>query len=46
MDYELNVTENPDGTAYIWCQALGVMQVCACWNDAEAIFDLLGVGAP
>jgi hypothetical protein len=40
------MTENPDGSTVLWCQALGVLQTCACWADAEAIFNLIGDGAP
>jgi hypothetical protein len=46
MDYTINITELADGTTILWCLALGVLQTCACWNDAELIFNTIGVGAP
>jgi hypothetical protein len=46
MDFSLNVTENPDGSAYIWSQSGGVMATFETWQNAEDYFDLIGVGAP
>jgi hypothetical protein len=46
MDFTLNVTENPNGSAYIWSVSGGVMATFETWANAEAVWNLIGVGAP
>jgi hypothetical protein len=46
MDFGLNVTENPDGSAYIASPSGGVMATYDSWPIAEAVWNLMGDGAP
>jgi hypothetical protein len=46
MDWSLSVFENPDGSAYISSNAGGVMATFDTWANAEAYWNLIGVGAP